>query len=130
MIWVGLLLIGAGTSDLVFSWLRRPIVPEIVGALLVLTLALGCGLTSWASWACVLLVAGLVVVWGQLVGWGFGRHRPAVPLTAGALALATCIALAPVDGAVGGPVGDWLDASGLAWAAADVHLVVVLGVLL
>ena len=61
MTWLGLLLIGIGCNDLVFSWLRRPRVAEAVAAGVVLAAGLLAGVSGLFE------ALGLVLVCGRLI---------------------------------------------------------------
>jgi hypothetical protein len=109
MIWTALLLIGFGTTDLVFSVRPMRHLPEVVGAAVVVVLGLLSGLTEADEVLVLLLVAVIVVAWGQAVTRGFAARREWVPLAVLGGGLMTTIALSPFEPYAGGLVGDWLD---------------------
>lgn len=80
MTWLGLLLVGIATSDLVFSWTRRPRLAEGAAAATVVVVGLLAGCTG-PFLVGLLLVAAAVVAWGESVTYGFGAQRFVVPLT-------------------------------------------------
>ncbi|GAB3864711.1 hypothetical protein GCM10028801_34160 [Nocardioides maradonensis] len=129
MSWVALLLIGLGVTDLVHSLRHRPVVPECVGAVTVVAVALLAGLVHVRDLAAVVLLVVVTLAWGRTVTRGFGRNRPAVPLTLLALALLVTILCSPWADAAGGPLRHWLDDASLpvlSGMSAD-HFLVVLG---
>jgi len=132
MSWLGLLLVGLGVADLGHS--VRPVrwVPECVGAAVVVALGLLGGLTGAGDICAWLVIAAVVVGWGQVVRQAFGRGHAvwALALLGGATALA--ILLSPAAGHVDGPVADWLGASPwrrVAEADPDTALLVLGGLL-
>lgn len=113
MSWLGLLLIGVGLTDLVFTLLvttGRParIVPERVGAASSVVVALLAGLTTSRDIAALVLVVVAVIAWGQTVTFGFRESRPLVPLAVLAAAVLLEIALSPFNDPTSGVLGDWL----------------------
>ena len=115
MTWLGLVLIGVGTTDLVFSWWRRPRVAEALAAGAVAVLALLCGVGGLGVGGVLGLLAVLVavVVWGESVTHGFGAHRFWLPLTVLGILVAAGVAASVATDPTGGPLGDWLEASSL-----------------
>lgn len=113
MTWLGLLLIGIGTCDLVFSWVRRPRLAEGLAAGAVVVLGLLVGASSVGAVLGLILVAAAVALWGESVTYGFGSKRYAVPLIVlgGGLTLALLASVASDPG--GGVVDDWLRESTL-----------------
>ncbi len=104
MTWLGLLLIGIGTSDLVFSWTRRPRVAEGAAAAVAVVLGLLSGATGIGELLGLVMVVTGVVAWGEAVTYGFGSKRFAVPLIVLgaelALALLASVASSPDGGVV------------------------------
>lgn len=114
MTWLALVLLGVGTSDLVFSWWRRPRVAEAVAVAAVVVLGLLAGAGSSVGGVLGLVaVAIAVVVWGESVTYGFGAHRFALPLSVLAAVLAGAVVASAAGSPSGGVLGDWLDASSL-----------------
>jgi hypothetical protein len=111
MTWIGLLLLGIGASDLVFSIRPMRHVPELSGAALVVGVGLLVSLTSGRDLAALAVLAGAVVAWGQVVTRGFATGRAWPPLGVLSTALALAIALSPYAGHADGPLADWLHAS-------------------
>jgi hypothetical protein len=109
MSWVALLLIGLGVTDLVHSLRHRPLLPECVGAAVLVGVALLAGLVHLADLAAVVVLVLVTLGWGRTVTRGFGRNRPAIPLTLLAVALLLTILCSPWAGTAGGPLQDWLD---------------------
>ncbi|WP_244928398.1 hypothetical protein [Nocardioides sp. W7] len=113
MSWIGLLLVGIGTTDLVCSLLRRPRLAEVAGALTVLVLGPAAGLTSARELASVVVVAAVTVAWGRSVTRAFGTGPPALPLALLGVVLVVAVALSGAAPATGGLLRDWLAGSGL-----------------
>ena len=113
MSWLGLLLIGFGVTDLVFSLLvvtgrSARVVPECVGAAASVLAALLAGMTSGRDVAALVLVVAAVVAWGQTVTLGFRDGRPLVPLAVLAGSVVAAIVLNPFNDPTAGPLQDWL----------------------
>ncbi len=112
MTWLGLLLLGIGTTDLVYSWWARPRLAEAVSAVVVVVLALLAGIDGLGLLGVAAVVVA-VVAWGESVTYGFGAQRFALPLgVLGVVVVAGVVASAAgsPDGSV---LGDWLAASSL-----------------
>lgn len=133
MSWLALLLIGIGVTDLAFSVRPARWLPECLGAAVAVVLGLLAGLVAPLEVLGLLVVAGLVLAWGQTVTWGFSRRgRPWVPLLVLGAALLLLWLLSPAAPAADGLVQQWLD-SGPAALPADLstdRFLVLLGVLL
>lgn len=132
MSWIGLLLVGIGVTDLVFS--ARPMrhVPEAVGATVLIVLGLLADLTGPRDLVALLVLAGIALAWGQTVTRGFAAGRAWWPLAVLAGGLLLTVALSPLAGSADGAVGEWLDRTpldALAGLDADEGLA-LLGVLL
>ncbi len=111
MSWVAVLLIGVAVADLAHSVRPVPLVNEGIGAAVAVWAGLLAGLTDWADLLALLVVAGLVLAWGQTVTRAFAGGPAGVPLLvlAGSLTLALlCSAWA---GTAGGVLGAWLEAT-------------------
>ena len=129
MSWIALLLIGLGVTDLVRSVRRRPLLPECVGAAMLVAVALLAGLAHARDIAAVVVLVVVTLAWGRAVTRGFGRNRPAVPLALLAVALLLTILCSPSAGVAHGPLQHWLDDASLpvlSGLSAD-HFLVVLG---
>jgi hypothetical protein len=111
--WLGLLLIGLGTTDLVCSLLRRPRIAAVAGAVAVAALGLLAGLTSPGDLASLAVLAAVVAAWGWSVTRGFGAGPPALPLALLGAALVIAIVASGAAPEAAGQLGDWLDGSAL-----------------
>lgn len=111
MSWLGLLLIGFAVADLVHSWRRVPILPECVGAAVAVGAGLVAGLTSLREVTALVLIASAVVAWGWSVTRGFGRDRPALPLTVLAASVTAAIGFSVLAPPADGLLQRWLDQS-------------------
>lgn len=113
MSWLGLLLVGVGLTDLVFSLLVTTgrsvrVVPECVGAAASVVMALLADLTTGRDIVALVLVVVAVVAWGRTVTFGFRESQPLVPLAVLATAVLLAIALSPFNDLTSGVLGDWL----------------------
>lgn len=132
MSWLGLLLVGIGVTDLVFSVRPMRHVPEAIGATLVVVLGLLADLTAPRDLAAVLGAAVLVLAWGQSVTRGFASDRHWLPLAVLVGAVGLALGLSPLAGEASGVVGRWLDSTPwplLAGVEAD-HAILLLGAVL
>jgi len=111
--WIALLLIGFGATDLVHSARHRPLLPECVGAVVVIAVGLLAGLTGARDLTALAVIALLTLAWGQCVTKGFGRNRPALPLILLTFAVIAAIGLSPLAGTAHGSLGNWLDSTTL-----------------
>jgi hypothetical protein len=107
--WIAVLLIGVGIADLVQSVKPVPIVPECVGALVSVLTGLWAGLTSPGDVAALIVIAAVVVVWGQTVTKAFDGHRPALPLIVVGGALAFGVLVSSLAGPVSGFFAAWVE---------------------
>lgn len=106
---LGLLLIGVGTTDLLFSLLRRPRPAAALAAALVVGLGLLAGLTDPLAVAVLVVLAVAVLAWGEAVTVGFRRGGdPRLPLAGLLLAVVVGLAVAGQAPGADGPLGDWL----------------------
>ena len=110
MSWIALLLVGVAVADLAHSVRRVPIVPEASGAATAVALGLLAGLTDPADLVALVVIAAVVVAWGQTVTGAFGRRRWSawLPLVLLATALAVGVLTSGLAGSVAGPFADWL----------------------
>ncbi len=109
MSWIAVLLIGVGIADLAQSVRPVRIVPECIGAMVAVLVGLLAGLTDPADVVALIVIAGVVVLWGQTVTRGFAGRRPALPLVVLGVALAAAVVLSAQAGSVGGPFAAWVD---------------------
>jgi hypothetical protein len=107
--WIAVLLVGVGIADLVQSIRPVRIVPECIGAMVAILIGLLAGLTDPVDVVALIVIAGVVVLWGQTVTRGFAGRRPALALVVLGVALATAIVLSDLAGPVGGLFGAWVD---------------------
>lgn len=115
MSWIAVLLIGVGVADLVQS--VRPVrtVPECVGAIVAVLFGLWAGLTAVGDVVALIVIAAVVVLWGQTVTGAFaGRRPPALPLALLGAALLAGVFLSSLAGPVGGFFGAWVQGLPLA----------------
>lgn len=134
MTWIGLLLVGVGVTDLVFSIRPMRHVPEAVGASVVVVLGLLAAPEAAGQVALLLVVAGVVIAWGQAeaAARSVTTVRAWLPLVVLAGGLLLTIALSPLEGPRGGVLGAWLAGTQLpvfSGLAAD-RALLLLGVLL
>ncbi|PVG81872.1 hypothetical protein DDE18_14215 [Nocardioides gansuensis] len=114
MSWIALLLIGVAVADLAHSVWPVRVVPECVGAIAAVLVGLLAGLTSGVDVAALVVIAAVVVAWGQTVTRGFGGRGPVwVPLLLLGVALAVAIGVSGEASPAGGWVGRWLDGAAL-----------------
>jgi hypothetical protein len=108
MSWIAVLLIGIGVTDLVQS--VRPVrtLPECVGALTAVLLGLVAGLTAIGDLVALVVIAAVVVLWGQTVTRGFAGRRPALPLVVAGVAVGFGVVVSSLAGPVSGLWGVWI----------------------
>lgn len=113
MSWLGLLLIGVAVTDLVFSLRRMRHLPEVVGAVTAVVLALVTGSTSGRDLVALAVIVLVVLAWGRSVSRGLGAGPAWLPLAVlgGGLVLAVLVSGAAPP--AGGLLGRWLDAVAL-----------------
>ena len=110
MSWLGILLIGFAVTDLTHAVRRIRFLPECVGALVALSVGLLAGLTSGRDVGALFVIAGVVLLWGLTVTWGFGHPGPAwLPLGVFVLALSVAVACSGLAPEAAGPLARWLD---------------------
>ncbi len=109
MSWIAVLLVGLGIADLVQS--VRPVrtLPECVGAVAAVLIGLLAGLTEVADVIALVVIAAVVVLWGQTVTRAFAGRRPALPLVVVGVALAVAVLVSSLAGPVGGLFGAWVE---------------------
>ena len=116
MSWLGILLIGFAVTDLVHSVRKVKLLPQMIGALVVLVLGVLAGLTSGRDVVALLAVAVVVLVWGYAVTWGFGHPAQSaawLPLGVFLVALAVAVGCSGLAPEAAGPLGRWLDSMSL-----------------
>jgi hypothetical protein len=107
--WIAVLLIGIGIADLVQSVWPVRTVPECVGAVAAVLIGLLAGLTDLADVVALIVIAAVVVLWGQTVTRAFAGLRPALPLVVLGVALAAAVVVSGRAGPVAGPFARWVD---------------------
>lgn len=132
MSWLGLLLVGIGLCDLIFSIRPARVVPECAAAIVTVLLGLACGLTGVRDVLALLVIAAVVVAWGQAVTYGFREHRHGVPLVVLVVGLGLALLFAGAASTGDGAVQDWLDSSplGFVHGLSQDRAVVLFGALL
>ena len=132
MSWLAVLLVGVGVTDLVHSVRPVRLLPECAGAAVAVLVGLLAGLTDLRDLVALVVIAGVVVLWGQTVTRGFGRGRAWLPLLVLALAVAAAVVLSGLAGAVDGVFATWLDSVALPvfWGMTADGALMLLGVLL
>lgn len=108
MTWIAVLLIGVALADLTHS--VRPVkhLDEIVGAAGAVAVGLAAGLTDARDVAALVVIAGIVVVWGLTVRHGFGRREAWLPLAVLGAALVVAVLLSGWAGHADGLLDRWL----------------------
>lgn len=120
MTWLALVLVGVGVTDLAHSVVQRHVVPQCVGALTTVAVALLAGLTSPRDVGALVLVVVTVLVWGATVSRGFASGgRPWVPLVVLGSAVVLAVGAAPLAPrpATDGLLGRWLEE--VPWSLVD-----------
>ena len=90
------------------------------------------GLTEVADVVALIVIAAVVVLWGQTVTRAFAGRRPALPLVVVGVALAVAVLVSGQAGEVGGLFGAWVEGLGIP-ALADLgpeRVLLLLGVML
>ena len=116
MSWIAVLLVGVGIADLVQS--VRPVrtLPECVGAAAAVLVGLWAGLTDPADLVVLIVIAGVVVLWGQTVTSAFaGRRTAALPLAVLGAALGIAVLASSLAGPVSGFFAAWVEGLPLAF---------------
>ena len=110
MSWIAVLLVGVGIADLVQSVKPVRILPECVGAVVAVLIGLWAGLTGPADVAVLVVIAAVVVLWGQTVTSAFaGRRSAALPLVVLGVALAMAVLVSSLAGPVAGFFAAWVE---------------------
>ena len=120
MSWLGILLIGFAVTDLVHAVRKVRLLPQMIGALVVLVLGVLAGLTSGRDVIALLAVAVVVLAWGYAVTWGFGhpaQNAAWLPLALFVVVLTTAVACSGLAPPAAGLLERWLDS--LSLPAAD-----------
>ena len=133
MSWIAVLLVGLGMADLVQSVKPVRIVPECVGAAVAVLTGLWAGLIETPDVVALIVIAAVVVLWGQTVTAAFAGRRPAaLPLAVAGVALAAGLLVSGSAGPVAGPFAAWVE--GVPFPALDglgpERALLLLGVLL
>ncbi|QBR91536.1 hypothetical protein [Nocardioides euryhalodurans] len=113
MSWIGLLLVGVGVTDLVFSVRPSRVLPEVLGSAAAVLLALAADLTGPGDLLALAFVVAVVLAWGQTVTWGLGQGPPWVPLVVLGSGLTVLLLVSGAAGPAGGLVATWLDGTSL-----------------
>ncbi|GAA1933068.1 hypothetical protein [Nocardioides hwasunensis] len=116
MSWLAMLLIGLAATDLTHSARKVKVLPQVVGALVALTVGLLVGMTTGRDVVALFVIAAVVLVWGFAVTWGFGHPAQAaawLPLGLFVLALVAAIACSGLAPEASGPLVRWLDSVSL-----------------
>lgn len=111
MTWLAVLLIGVALADLGHSVRPVKFVNEAMGAAGVVAVGLIAGLTEPRDVVALLVIAGIVLAWGQSVRHGFGRREARLPLLVLGLALTVAVVLSGWAGPAGGLLQRWLDST-------------------
>jgi hypothetical protein len=115
MSWIAVFLIGVAVADLAHSIHPMPVVNECVGAAFAVWVGLLAGLTDWPDLLALLVMAVVVVLWGQTVTRAFSKRPGWGPAWAPLLVLGGGLALGLLcsgwAGTAGGLLGEWLDAT-------------------
>ena len=132
MSWIATLLIGIAVADLAHSVRPARIVNECVGAAVAVWVGLLAGLTSLVDVVALLVIAILVVLWGQSVTRGFGRGPAWLPLLVLGLSVLVGLLASGAATEADGLIGRWLRETDVPLLAAmdAERLVVLVAVLL
>jgi hypothetical protein len=109
MSWIAVLLIGVALADLTHSVRPVRVLPGCVGANGAVLVGLLADLTEPLDVLALLVVAAVVVVWGQTVTRGFGRGPAWPPLVLLGAAITVAVLVSGHASPAGGLIGDWLD---------------------
>ena len=118
MTWLGMLLIGVGVTDLVFSARPARYAPQLVGALAVVVAGQLLDLRTGPDLAATMLIVGAVLAWGSAVTWGFGRGPAWFPLALLVVVVALPLVASPLAGEAGGLARPWQGRGGVRPVAA------------
>lgn len=110
MSWLAVWLIGVAISDLAHSVRPVRLLTEVVGAATALLVGLLAGLTSPRDVMALVVIACLVLAWGQSVTRGFGAGPAWLPLVVLAFSLVLAVGVSGSAPPVAGLLRDWVDA--------------------
>ena len=108
MSWIAVLLVGLAVADLAHSIRPIRVVNECTGAAVAVWVGLLAGLTAPADIVALLVIAGLVVLWGQSVTRAFGTGHAWVPLLVLGVSLLAGVLTSAWAGTADGLLGEWL----------------------
>jgi hypothetical protein len=109
---LGLLLLGVGAADLLFSALRRPRLAGALAAVLVVVVGLAAGFTDPLRLVLLAVVAAAAVLWAGAVTSGFRQGGdPRLPLALLGAAVLVALTAAGEAPPVAGPLAELLRAS-------------------
>jgi len=109
MSWIAVLLVGLAVADLAHSIKPIRVVNECTGAAVAVAVGLLAGLTDAADIVALLVIGGLVVLWGQAVTRAFGTGHAWVPLLVLGAALLAGLLTSAWAGTADGLLGEWLE---------------------
>lgn len=109
MSWLAVLLIGIAVTDLARSIRPSRLLGEVVGAVVTVVVGLLAGLTGPLDLVVLLLLAGVVVLWGETVTRSLDRGPSWLPLLVLGAAVLVVVVVSGAAGTPGGLLGWWLE---------------------
>lgn len=113
MSWIAVLLVGIAVADLSRSVRPWPVVNEVGGAVTAVVLGLLAGLTTPRDVVALVVIAGVVLLWGRTVTRGLGDGPAWPPLVVLGAGLTLGVLVSQYAGQAGGLVARWLDGVGV-----------------
>ena len=116
MIWLGLLLLGCAVADIVNRPQAPRVLPEAVGAVVVVIVGVAAGQHSAVDLLALVVIAVLVVAWSRTSTRAFDRGSPVAPLIVLGVGVALTFIASGLASEVSGPLAQWW--SGIDWPPA------------
>lgn len=107
MIWLGLLLLGCAVSDLVNRPQAPRVLPEAVGAAVVVVVGVLAGQHTALDLLALLVIAIVVITWSRSSARAFDHRSPAIPLIVLGVGVSLMVIASGLASPVSGPLASW-----------------------